>query len=180
MVPWYKRLYNLQPRVWASPSSDFRSHLMRLTPDAISSSTLSCCLSCFSPFVLQVWPFQNSVHTKVGVVFLMSDPAPSFRTCSGASQSLDIAQFLVTARFYEIAFKNIQSKSQKAAVRKSIWDPGNHCSMAAATSVVPVVGVKWCLHLNHRLFLSRTLFNNIESTSNAESIIIILSLILCE
>jgi hypothetical protein len=109
----------------------------------------------------------------------MSDPAPSFRTCRGALQSLDIVQFLGTARLYPITIKDIQSKSQKAAVKKAS-EPLETTTPGQDNPTVCVVGVMWCLHLNHRLFLRWTLFNNMESTSNAESIILILLLILCK
>lgn len=82
----------------------------------------------------------------------MSDPAPSFRTCRGALQSLDIVQFLGTARLYPITIKDIQSKSQKAAVKKAS-EPLETTTPGQDNPTVCVVGVMWCLHLNHRLFL---------------------------
>lgn len=120
-------------------------------------------------------------YYKLGLVFLISDLVLSFWTCNGAFQFLDIVQFLVTAMLYQITFKNIQSKSQKAALMKASDPLETTAPGWGQRPVVHMVDVMRCSHLNQRLFLSRTpLLNNTESTSYAQSIIMILLLILCK
>lgn len=185
MVPYMEGFINWQPHGRASLSS---CCLPQVSADAINS------WSYLFPYrwavdVCFLFPVSSpslafsELHTyyKVGLVILMSDLGPSFRTCNGAFQFLHIVQFLVTAMLYQISFKNIQSKSQKAALMKASEPLESTAPGWGQRPVVHMVGVMRCLHLNHRLFLSRTpLFNNTESTSYAESIIMILLLILCK